>query len=162
MSDDAWELALKALGSKERSTAELEAWLDERGVAAQDVEAVVSRLVEIGELDDERFAARYAEDKRELAGWGAERIREKLLARGVGPEVVEAAVAVESEQIQIRRAGDLLTRRERGLASEADKASALGFLTRRGYSYEIAHEAIRAGARADHSAISAAFDDGGL
>ncbi len=143
MAEDAFELALKALGRKERSSAELARWLRERGVADDDVDDVVGRLTEIGELDDGRFALRYAEDKRELAGWGAERIREALLARGIAPEHVEAAVAADSEGIQIRRASDLLARRERGLESDADRASALSYLTRRGYSYEIAHEAIR-------------------
>jgi regulatory protein len=147
MFDDAYELALKALGRKERSSVELAEWLRERGVEEEDVEAVVGRLVELGELDDERFAQRYAEDKRELAGWGAERIRDALLARGVPPDLVEAALAGDSEGIQIRRASELLARRERGLHSEADRASALGYLTRRGYSYEISHEAIRARAR---------------
>ena len=149
MSQDAFELALRALGRKERSIAELAIWLGERDVDPDDVEAVIGRLVEDGALDDGRFARRFAEDKRELAGWGAERIREALIARGISPELIEAAVAGDSEGIQIRRAADLLVRRERGFESEADKASALSFLTRRGYSYEIAHEAIRACERTD-------------
>jgi regulatory protein len=146
--EDAFELALKALGRKERSTAELAEWLRERGVEDEDVEAVVARLVEDGILDDARFALRYADDKRELAGWGAERIREALEARGIASTDVEAALAAESEGLQLRRAADLLARRERGLESEADRASAIGYLTRRGYSYEIAHEAIHSCARA--------------
>jgi regulatory protein len=147
VADDAYELALKALGRKERSSAELTRWMRERGIEEEDVEAVIGRLVELGELDDQCFARRYADDKRELAGWGAERIRDALHARGVPPEHVEAALAADSEGIQIRRASDLLARRDRGLDSDADRASALGYLTRRGYSYEIAHEAIRAAAR---------------
>jgi regulatory protein len=104
---------------------------------------VIDRLSAIGELDDERFARRFAEDKQELAGWGSERVREALLARGVAPEHIEAALADDSVEVQISRAGDLLLRRGRSLDSEAEKTSALGFLTRRGYSYDIAHEAIR-------------------
>jgi regulatory protein len=148
-SQDAFELALGALGRRERSVAELSGWLRERDVGPDDVEAVIARLVEDGVLDDERFARRFAEDKRELAGWGAERIREALVGRGISPEYVEAAVAGDSDGIQVRRASDLLARRARRLDSEADKASALGFLTRRGYSFEIAHEAIRLGSRTD-------------
>ncbi|HYU59492.1 MAG TPA: RecX family transcriptional regulator [Solirubrobacterales bacterium] len=145
---DAFELALRALGRKERSSAELAEWLRERGAEEDEVEVAIGRLTEIGELDDERFAVRYAQDKRELAGWGAERIREALLERGIAPEHVEAAVCSDSEEIQVRRATDLLARRDRGLGSDADRASALGYLTRRGYSYEVAHEAIRS-ARAE-------------
>jgi regulatory protein len=144
MADDAYELALDAMGRKERSTAELATWLRGRGVAGEEVEAAISRLTELGELDDARFALRYAEDKRELAGWGAERIRDALLARSISPEDIEAALAHDSEPDQVRRAIELLIRRGRPLDTDAARSSALGFLTRKGYSYEIAHEAIRA------------------
>jgi regulatory protein len=144
MADDAYELALDALGRKERSTAELGAWLRERGVAEEELESTISRLTGLGELDDARFARRYAEDKRELAGWGAERIRDALLARGVVPEDIESALAPDSDPDQVERATQLLVRRGRPLDSDAGRSSALGFLTRKGYSYEIAYEAIRA------------------
>ena len=89
----AYELAVRALSHKERSAAELATWLARRDVAAADVETVIDRLTAIGELDDERFARLFAEDKLELAGWGSERVREALLARGIAPEHIEAALA---------------------------------------------------------------------
>jgi regulatory protein len=141
------ELALRALRRRERSSAELARWLGERGVAAEDVEATVDRLEQLGELDDGAFAARYAEDKRELAGWGAERIRQALLERGIVPEHIEAALAADGGAEQAERAAALLVRRGEPLESEVARARALGYLTRKGYSYEIAHEAIRAAER---------------
>jgi regulatory protein len=142
--DEPLELARRALGRKERSTAELMLWLTGRGVSDEDVAATVDRLVEIGELDDARFARRYAEDKRELAGWGAERIRESLIARGVEPEHIEAAMAADEEPDQVVRAAALLARRASLVDSDRGRARALGYLTRKGYTYEVAHEAIRA------------------
>jgi regulatory protein len=147
MADDAYELAVDALGRKERSTAELGAWLKARGVAEEEADGAIARLSDLGELDDARFARRFAEDKRELAGWGAERIREALLARGLPSEDIEAALAPDSEPDQVERATELLVRRGRPLDSEGARASALGYLTRKGYTYEIAHEAIRARSR---------------
>ena len=144
MPDEPLELARRALGRKERSTAELMLWLTGRGVSDEDVAATVDRLVEIGELDDARFARRYAEDKRELAGWGAERIRESLIARGVEPEHIEAAMAADEEPDQVVRAAALLARRASLVDSDRGRARALGYLTRKGYTYEVAHEAIRA------------------
>ena len=144
---DAFEAAVRALERRERTTAELAAWLESRGYAQGAVDATVSRLAEIGELDDVRFAQRYAEDKRELRGWGSARIREGLEARGVDPGLIETAVGAESHEAQIGRAGELLAQRNRSLAEEAERARALGFLTRRGYDYEIAYEAVRIAAR---------------
>jgi regulatory protein len=146
--DETLELALRALGRRERSSAELARWLDDRGVAADEVERTVAQLEELGELDDARFAHRYAEDKRELAGWGAERIRGALLERGVPPEHIEAALAADGPPQQAERAAALLVRRGETLATERDRARALGYLTRKGYPYEIAHEAIRSFERA--------------
>jgi regulatory protein len=136
------ELALRALGRRERSTAELTRLL-KHGVAEDDVEAAVAHLEDIGELDDARFARRYAEDKRELAGWGPERIRDALVERGVAPEHIEAALAADAGADQVERAIRLLERRGRPMNSEAARARALGHLTRKGYSYEIAYDAIR-------------------
>jgi regulatory protein len=143
----AFELALAALRRKERTSAELDAWLRQRGHGADEVEAAISDLIEAGELDDERFARHYAEDKRELRGWGAERIREALASRGLAPALIDAALGTESREAEVERASELLVRRGRPLAGDAERTRALGFLTRRGYDYEAAYEAVRMAAR---------------
>lgn len=147
---DAFEAALAALQRKERTAQEVALWLKGRGFGLEDIEAALARLFEAGVLDDERFASRYAEDKRELSGWGAERIREGLLARGVPRETVEAVMAADSEVDQLERAREILIRRGRPLDGNADRQRALDYLARRGYDYEIAYEAVRqaAGQRA--------------
>jgi regulatory protein len=94
-------------------------------------------------VDDERFAQRYAQDKRELRGWGPERIREALLARGVEASLVAAATEADSHDAQVGRARDLLAGRGQSLATDADRGRALAYLARRGYEYDIAYEAIR-------------------
>ena len=144
---DAYELAVRALSQKERSTSELATWLAQRDVAPADIESVIDRLTSIGELDDERFAFAYAEDKRDLSGWGAERIEAALVDRGLGRSLAERAAA-EPRDAQLERAVDLLTRRGADLGEEPERSRALSFLTRRGYEYELAYDAIRASERA--------------
>jgi regulatory protein len=145
---DAFEAALGALRRRERASDELAAWLRERGHPDDEIAAALERLAVAGELDDERFARRYAEDKRELRGWGPERIREALRARGLPPDLVARALDGESREAEIERASALLRRRGRPLADDADRARALAFLTRRGYDYEAAYEAVRTAATA--------------
>ena len=139
----AFEVALAALRRKERATTELAAWLEKRGFGAGEVEAAIARLTEVGELDDERFARRYAEDKRELCGWGAKRIGQALRSRGIDTAVVEAALEVDSHGAQVGRASELLARRGQPLGGELERSRAFGFLARRGYPHEVAYEAIR-------------------
>jgi regulatory protein len=113
---------------------------------------VLTRLIEEGLLDDERFARRYAEDKRELAGWGPERIREALLERGIEGALIEATLAVEGEAEQLRRAVAML--HERGLRcdSDSERDRALRLLVRRGYPLELGYEAVRAAERSSAEA----------
>jgi regulatory protein len=144
---DAFGTALAALRRKELASAELLALLVRRGHGADEAETAISSLLEAGELDDERFARRYAQDKRTLRGWGPERIREALASRGVPDSLIELALEDDPEPVQVGRASELLARRNQPLGEEAARARALGFLTRRGFGYEVAHEAIRVVAR---------------
>jgi regulatory protein len=141
---EAFERALEALSRKERTEGELTEWLSARGFDAEDVEATVARLIELGELEDARFARRYAEDKRELRGWGADRIREALAAKGLDRTTIDAAIGNSSAGDELARALALLERRGEPALDEASRARALGFLARRGYDSALAYEAVRA------------------
>jgi regulatory protein len=141
--DEAFERALGALAHKERTVAELERWLAERGFAPERIAPALERLIEDGALDDERYARRFAEDKRELRGWGPDRIREALAGRGLDQRLIEAAAAAEDPEQQLERAIDLLERRGEAADDEASRARALAFLARRGYDSEAAYEAVR-------------------
>jgi SOS response regulatory protein OraA/RecX len=100
---DPFEVALTALRRKERTSRELAEWLERRGFGSEDVEAALGRLAAAGELDDERFAQSYADDKRSLSGWGAERIRDALLAKGIDGATVDAVMAGDSRADQLER-----------------------------------------------------------
>jgi regulatory protein len=144
MEAGAFELAIGALSRKERTIAELRAWLGARDVEPEEIEDVLDRLIGIGELDDERFARRYADDKRELRGWGPERIFAALLERGVDRTTAEAAAAGgERPAEQAERAATLLVGRGVELDRDAGRGRALAYLARRGYDYDVAYEAIR-------------------
>jgi regulatory protein len=141
--DDPYELALRALSYKERTESELRRWLAERGVEEAEIEEVIALLVEAGAIDDASFARRYAEDKRQLAGWGPDRISTALQRRGVSSEHIEAALGGEDENAQLERAMALLAGRGMSCALERERERALGLLVRRGYPLELAYEAVR-------------------
>ena len=98
-------------------------------------------------LDDARFAQRFVEDRRTLDSWGADRIERKLLAAGVEPELVEAAL----ERARPRRRA---RRRARGPAAPslpgaaghatATASARSAMLVRKGYELELAYDAVRA------------------
>lgn len=143
--------AVGTLLRRERTTAEIHAWLLERGTAEEVADEAVAELIEIGELDDERFAYAFAQDKRDLAGWGGQRIEAALIERGIGLDLAERAGA-EPHEAELGRATRLVLARGEDLSEEVGRARVLSYLTRRGYAYELAYDAIRRAGRPESSA----------
>jgi regulatory protein len=143
MSDEPLSLALRALDQKERTVAEMGSWLQARGVAPEETDEVIDRLIAGEVLDDARYARRYAEDKRQLKRWGSERIRAALLDRGISVEDADEALRDADSEQEVERAVELLRDRGATLEDALERQRALGMLVRRGYESEVAYEAIR-------------------
>lgn len=135
--------------------AEVTAHLERRGVDGEVVVRAIAILREQGYLDDRRFAARFAEDKRALQGWGARRIAARLRAKGVDGELAAAALAEEEDpgddslsNSEHGRARAVLARRfAGGIADVTTRRRALGMLLRKGYAPDLARAAVRAHTR---------------
>jgi regulatory protein len=140
--------AYRYLNRRERTQAEMRAHLEGAGFDSDDVEQAIAALVEDGQLDDARFARLLVQDKRELEGWGSDRIRQVLLARGVETDQVEDALAAQGGGDELERALELLRRRFSAPACDRrERDRALGVLVRKGYDVDLALEAIAAHAR---------------
>jgi regulatory protein len=147
------DLAWRALNRRDRTVAELARLLAAKRVEPAAIEAVVGELREQGYLDDARYAQRFAEDRRRLDEWGAERIERRLLALGVDRELVAAAVGEQDGDDEAGAALALLARRfpvPPSTPRERDRA--LGVLLRKGYELELAHDALRR-----HAGVDPAF-----
>lgn len=137
--------AYRYLNRRERTRAEVRAHLEGTGVDSHEVEQAIAALIDDGQLDDARFARLLVEDKRELEGWGSDRIRGVLLARGVEPELIEDALAEQSAGIEMERALELLRRRFPAPAwDRRERERALGVLLRKGYDVDLALDALAA------------------
>jgi regulatory protein len=121
----------------------MEGLLREKGVDEAALALAIDQLHEDGALDDERFAIRYAEDKRELAGWGPERIRKALKERGLPDDLIDPALAAESRDDQLQRAVDFLASKDLAVEGPEERRKALGALARRGFESEVSYEAMR-------------------
>lgn len=134
--------ALASISRKDRTEGEIRDWLFAQGADGETVDLVVSHLIENLAIDDARFAREYARDKRELSGWGDERIREVLVERGIARDVIEAGISCD-ELSQVDRAVQVLAEKKAEVADDRSRQRALGMLARRGFSAEDAYAAIR-------------------
>lgn len=143
MADEVLAKALGAIGRKERTVAEMREWLGDREIEPDEIDRVVSFLIENEALNDRKFAIEFTADKREISGWGQTRIRETLRKRGMPEDLIQEALAMDSGETEVDRAARILTERGADLSDDRGRSRALGLLSRRGYSAEEAYAAIR-------------------
>jgi regulatory protein len=146
------ELAYRYLNRRERTVHEVRARLEGNGTEPAVVDQALGILAQQGAIDDTRFARLFVQDKRELERWGAERIRQGLVARGVDRELIAEALAQRGEagsgdagETELDRALDVLSRRFAAPPRDRrDRDRALGVLIRKGYDPELALDALAA------------------
>jgi len=149
------ELSFAFLNRRERTTDELRRQLERKGIGAETAEACLRELQDQGYVDDARYALMFVHDKRELEGWGSERIRRGLAERGLDRELIENALYQHDsewapEQTDLDRALALLRRRFPTPPRERrERDRALGALIRKGFESELALDALSAYARGD-------------
>ncbi len=93
-------------------------------------------------------------DKRELERWGSERIRTRLLARGIDRDLVETTLSEDQADdgtgSELDRALEVLRRRFPSAPKDRrERDRALGVLIRKGYDGELALDALSAYARGE-------------
>ena len=132
----ALERALKFLGYRSRSEAEIRTKLTQEGFSEKTIEAALEKLRSLKFVDDREFARSWARQRAAIRGLGPVRIEQELLEKGVvrslsGPILKE----LFNEGSEKEKARALLERRFKtsNLEELRIKKRAGAFLYRRGY-----------------------------
>jgi len=143
------DYAVKALGRRMRTEAELRRLMQSRvepgepGAAV--IEAVVARLREYGYLDDAAYAETFARLRQENEKLGARTVRQKLTQKGVPraivEETVEARYAGTNEETLARQY--LERKRLRKPADEKETARVMRRLVTAGFSTSVIYRILR-------------------
>ena len=88
----AWAAAMRMLGRRELSTAQVRERLARRGWTETAIEPAIARLTASGALDDARVARACARTRAGLKQQGRDRVLREIQALGVAREVARAAV----------------------------------------------------------------------
>jgi regulatory protein len=141
----ALDLAFGYLGRRERTVLEMRRFLEGKRVEPSAIDEALAHLQREDYLNDARFARQFADEKRLLEEWGADRIERRLLTLGVSAEHVREAVEVRGRADELEAACALLRRRFPGLGEDPRECQrAYGVLARKGYDPELAWDAVRA------------------
>ena len=135
------ETAVRLLGARARTIADLRARLRRLGVTPEATASVVADLTADGYLDDLEFARTWVRGRLAARACGVRRLRSELREKGVAMPFIEQAIReVYGEEdaavAEERRARDLAERRLRSYARldwEVRVRRLAGFLQRRGF-----------------------------
>jgi len=91
--DALFDFAVRSLAARACSSDELRFKMRQRAARISDIEPAISRLKDLGYLDDKRFAELYTSMRVENDGFGRARVLSDLRGRRVAPKVAEQAVS---------------------------------------------------------------------
>ena len=141
--EQAHALCLRLLTARARSRAELIGKMAKHGYPDEVAEAVLSRLVSVGLVDDEDFAAQWVRSRHMYSGKGKRALAAELRTKGVDAEVIAAALDGIDAGAERGRAEQLVERKlRREVLAEGDDSKVMrrlvGMLARRGYNQTMA------------------------
>lgn len=103
----------------------------------EEVERMLGILIEQKYIDDFRYAAAFARDKASIAGWGVNKIRYMLSAKGISREIIAQALAEIDPAKAGGRLDKLMENKAHSLAGDPQiRMKLLRFGLGRGYSYD--------------------------
>ncbi len=137
--------ALRLLGRREYTLAELRTRLLARGFTPDETTRALDSLVGDGLADDRRAAAAHIRTGSRIKGRGRHRLRRELDARGIDPDLSAALIAGIDEDDELAAAAAVLSRkRPAGRLTMADRKRLFQQLLRRGFPADIIARVMKA------------------
>jgi len=132
---------------QERCHSEVRNKLYELGFTTPEVEEQISKLIETGVINEERYAKAFAGGRFRMKQWGREKIRQQLKLHKISDYCIKKAMQEIPEEEYIRTLKKLLNKKLveiRADRSEASrKAKLYRYLVQKGYENSLVMSAIK-------------------
>lgn len=132
---------------QERCHSEVKDKLYAFGLATNDVEQIISQLIEEDYLNEERFAAAFARGKFRMKHWGKVKIRHELKQRQVSEYCIRKAMKEIVDEDYIETLNKLAEEKSRSLKSEKNsfvkKRKLSDYLLQKGYERDVVFSIIK-------------------
>ncbi|MER7581254.1 recombination regulator RecX [Kitasatospora sp. NPDC097691] len=141
------DICLRLLTGAAKTRKQLADALRKREIPDEVADEVLTRLEEVGLIDDGAFAAAWVESRHAVRGLSRRALAQELRTKGVAVDLVEQAVAQLDHDDETDAARALVERKlrsTRGLDRQVRTRRLVGMLARRGYSEGLAFRVVRA------------------
>jgi regulatory protein len=135
----AYALAIRFIGIRPRSRREVTDYLQRKGQPQEDIDHTLTRLEEIGLIDDLEFARMWVANRQALRPRSRMQLAAELAEKGVNREVVDVVLAELEPEDEIKALKKLIQGRRR---VNQDESKMVAFLQRKGYRWELIKQAL--------------------
>jgi regulatory protein len=132
--DKVYNQALRYVAMRPRTNWELATYLERKGASPALVNQILSKLTNIGLLDDNKFAEMFVNDRRLLRPTSRRKLIAELRKKHVASDAIEKAVG--SEQKDEQSALTEVIARKRRQAKYQDDLKLMQYLARQGFNYD--------------------------
>ncbi len=146
----AYQQALNYLSARARSQQEISQYLQEKGIAPEEVTATLAQLKQDNYLDDEAFARDWVENRNRFRPRSSSVLRQELRQKGIEAEIIDLVLADLDEQFGAWSALEPKLRQWQKLDERSFQSKATAFLHRRGFGYTTARRTCERAWRAMH------------
>jgi regulatory protein len=156
----AYQRALRYLGTRPRSGAEIVTYLKRKEYDEQVIGAVIVRLQENGYIDDDAFARFWIENRNRFRPKGAQALRYELRQKGIERETIEGALDEQDDERAAWAAVEGKIDRWSSLEKVEFDQKLISFLARRGFRFDVCRRtAAQAWEQVQESKSEANLDD---
>lgn len=137
--EQAMNQAMYYLGVRARTVKQMEDYLIKKQHDEHTIARVMEKLIEYGLLDDEQYAQRYVQTRKETSGKYL--LRQKMKMQGLSSDVIDEAVGAIPFEDQVAAARALIDRKMAGDEREDALRRAVQSVMRRGFAYDVVRAA---------------------
>ncbi len=133
--NQAFDRSLRFLSYRPRSRVEVERYLRGKAVAEEVIADIIARLEQAKYLDDEAFARFWVDNREQFRPRSQRALRYELRQKGVSDEIISLVLSDRDDEVAAWRAIEGRLPRWANLPRDEFRQKALGYLSRRGFSY---------------------------
>lgn len=133
LDDKVYGQALRYIAMRQHSTWEMQQYMQRKGAAPDLIDQIIIKLTKIGLLDDYKYAATYAQNRRLLRSSSKRKIMSELKQKRLPDGAITAALG--SDPNEERSALSEMIIRKRRQSKYQDDTKLMQYLARQGFGY---------------------------
>lgn len=141
--ETAYQKSINYIRYQPRTEREVRLKLESISFSGEVIDITITKLISIGLIDDQKFAIDWVDNRSEFRPRSKRALSYELRHRGIQADYIEAALDDVDDSLMAYKAASKQAHKYKSCEWEEFRKKMLGFLSRRGFTYEICAHTIK-------------------